>query len=76
MNFKEFLYEKTQDMVSPIAKNNKGKIAWDDPNPSPKSSGVITFKQAKDANKAYDELMSKGIKAGFDGTTKITFSLK
>ena len=76
MNFKEFLNEKTQDMVSSIAHNNNGKIDWDAPNPTPKNSGVITFKQPKDASRAFDKLEREGVKCNFATRTKITFSIR
>ena len=76
MNFKEFLNEKTQDMVSSIARNNNGKIDWDDPNPTPNQSGTITFKTAKDASRAFDKLEREGVKCNFASTTKITFSIR
>lgn len=71
MNFKEFLFEKSEDVVSTIAKKHKGKIEYDDP--KAKLTEIITFKQASDANKALDDLLAKDEKAGLDATTKISF---
>lgn len=63
----------TPDAVIKVAKNNGGKVEWD--NGNERLSGIIKVKQGL-VNQVLDELLDLDIKASISSQTIVTFSLR